>query len=244
MTAERAPDARFTGFADDQARFFRALAKNQNRDWFLAHKHEYEQGWLEPMKALLWDVRAKAVRTYGDEVLGVPKVFRIFRDVRFSRDKSPYKTHVAGYLPLAVTGGRVPGPVALYLHLGTDRYVGAGHWVMDAAQLARFRAALLDDRRGAALGRVLGKLEKAGFVVGSREALKKLPRGVDPAHPRAELTKRKGLVVEFPPLPPKLIVSPALVDWLAGRTAAAAPLVRWLAEHVGESGSRSPRRAG
>jgi uncharacterized protein (TIGR02453 family) len=223
---------RFTGFADERARFFRALAKNQNREWFLAHKHEYENGWLEPMKALLWDVRAKVARTYGDDTLGVPKVFRIFRDVRFSRDKSPYKTHVAGYLPLASSGGRLPGPVALYLHLGTDNYVGAGHWMMDPAQLALFRAALLDDRRGGELSRILAKIEKTGFAVGSRETLKKVPRGIDPDHPRAELAKRKGLVVAFPPLPTKLIVTPELVDWLAKGTRAAAPLVDWLARTV------------
>src|SRR5690606_32187076 len=231
MTAEHALRVtRFTGFADERARFFHALARNQNREWFLAHKHEYEQGWREPMLALLWEVRAKVVRTYGEDVLGEPKVFRIFRDVRFSRDKSPYKAHVAGYLPLVSTGGRVPGPVALYVHLGTDRYVGAGHWMMDAAQLARFRSAVLDERRGAALARIVKRLEKAGFELGSRETLKKVPRGVDPAHPRAELTKRKGLVVGFPPLPPKLIVSPELVDWLAGHARAAAPFVGWLAD--------------
>src|SRR5262245_43009546 len=217
--------ARFEGFADSGARFFHALARNQNRDWFLAHKREYEQGWAEPMKLLLTEVRETVARSFPQSAIGEPKVFRIFRDVRFSRDKSPYKTHVAGYLPLAGTGGRLPGPTALYLHLGTDNYVGAGHWIMDSDQLARFRAAVLDDRRGREVAAILAKLEKAGFVAGSHDALKKVPRGVDPDHPRAELLKRKGLVVEFPKFAKALIVSRGLVDWVAKETKRAAPLV-------------------
>ena len=231
--ASDAPRAPFAGFADANGRFFRALAKNQNREWFLAHKHEYEAGWLEPMQALLDDVRVKAARVLPYE-LGEPKVFRIFRDVRFARDKSPYKTHVAGYLPFAGPRGRVPGPVALYLHLGTDTYVGAGQWMMEPPQLERYRAALLDEKRGKEIVKLLAKLEKEGFVAGSHDTLKKVPRGVDPAHPRAALLKRKGLVVEYPPLDKQLIVSAALVDWLVKHTKRAAPVVAWLARVGGE----------
>jgi len=234
MTKGAAPDVTgFAGFPDQQGRFFRALAKNQNREWFLAHKHEYEQGWAAPMRVLLEEVLTKVARTFPEHELGDPKVFRIFRDVRFARDKSPYKTHVAGYLPLARTERRLPGPVVLYLHLGTDTYVGAGHWMMDPAQLERYRAALLDERRGAELERILAKLAKSGFTVGSHHSLKKVPRGVDPEHPRAELLKRKGLVVEFPGFSRGMIVSRVLVDWLVKQTKAAAPLVEWLARATG-----------
>lgn len=92
-------------------------------------------------------------------------MFRIHRDVRFSRDKAPYKTHIGGYLPIAGRGGRLPGPVALYLHLGVDDYAGAGHWIMEPAQLVSFRAALLDPRRGGELTRLPARLEKGGFTV-------------------------------------------------------------------------------
>jgi uncharacterized protein (TIGR02453 family) len=229
MVEQPASDATsFIGFADTSKRFFRTLAKNQNRDWFTAYKDEYQRGWAEPMLALLWDVRAKLVRTYGDAALDPPKVFRIHRDVRFSRDKAPYKTHIGGYLPIAGRGGRLPGPVALYLHLGLEDYVGAGHWIMEPAQLASFRTALLDPRRGGELTRLLGKLEKAGFTVGSHDELKKAPRGFDADHPRAALARRKGLVVAFPELPRELLVSRDLVGWLAQHARSAAPLVAWL----------------
>ena len=242
MSARAAEDgAGFTGFADANARFFRALAKNQNRDWFLAHKDEYERGWLAPMKALLTELRWTLERGYPCE-LGEPKVFRIFRDVRFSSDKSPYKTQVAGYVPLAGLGGPAGGPAAVYLHLGTETYVGAGHWIMDPAQLERFRAALLDDRRGGELTQLLAKLEKAGFEVGSHDALKKVPRGFDPDHPRAELLKRKGLVVAYPKLDRELIVSRALVDWLVKQSRRAAPVVEWLARLGNGAPAAGPRR--
>jgi len=230
----------FTGFADANARFFRALARNQNRDWFLAHKDEYERGWLQPMKDLLTEVRFTLERGYPCE-LGEPKVFRIFRDVRFSNDKSPYKTQVAGYVPVAGPSGRAVGPVALYLHLGLETYVGAGHWIMEPPQLALFRAAVVDERRGGDLAGRLAKLEKAGFTVGSHDALKKVPRGFDAEHPRAELLKRKGLVVEFPSFARELIVSRKLVDYLLAQARRAAPVVEWLVR-MGEPAPSSGRR--
>ena len=76
--------ARFEGFADREARFFKALAKHQSREWFAVHRDEYEQGWLAPMKALLAEVRERLAPLYSREELAAPKVFRIHRDVCFS----------------------------------------------------------------------------------------------------------------------------------------------------------------
>jgi uncharacterized protein (DUF2461 family) len=88
---------------------------------------------------------------------------------------------------------------------------------------------VLDDRRGGALAATLKKLGRAGFGVGSHDVLQRVPRGLDPDHPRAELLKRKGLIVTFPDLPRKHLVSHALVDWLVAHTKRAVPLVEWLA---------------
>jgi uncharacterized protein (TIGR02453 family) len=161
-------------------------------------------------------------------------VFRIFRDVRFSKDKSPYKTHIGGYVRIAGSGeGGGDGPSAtapLYVHIGVgELFVAGGHYMMAGDDLIRFREALLDDARGGPLASMLKALAKRGFTVGSYDALKKVPRGIDPAHPRAELLKRKGLIVSFPPLPKELLVSPKLVDWLVKHTKQAAPVVEWLA---------------
>jgi len=108
--------------------------------------------------------------------------------------------------------------------------MAAGHYMMDAEQLARFRAGVLDDRRGGALAAILRKLRRAGFEIGSHDVLQRIPRGLDPDHPRAELLKRKGLVVTFPAPPRSLLVKPALVDWVVAHTRRVVPLVEWLAE--------------
>jgi uncharacterized protein (TIGR02453 family) len=224
-----AAPARFEGFADPDRRFFRALARNPRREWFEAHRQEYQEGWLAPMKALMAELRERLDAVLPRQPLAEAKVFRIHRDVRFSKDKSPYKTHIGGYV--AVDGGGSGPAVAspLYLHLGaTELFACAGHYMMMPPQLMRFREAVQDER-GVELARILQRLRKAGYAVGAHDELKKVPRGLDPEHPRADLLRYKGLIVTFPALPPKLLVSRALVGWLVKRATPAAPLVEWLA---------------
>src|SRR5436309_1553936 len=122
---------RFEGFADREGRFFRALARNQRREWFQAHRREYEEGWLEPMKALLAEVRERIDPLFPQLPLTAPKVFRIHRDVRFSSDKSPYKTHIGGYVAIAGGNGGPSVPAPVYIHLGaTESFVASGHYMM------------------------------------------------------------------------------------------------------------------
>ncbi len=222
---------RFDGFADREARFFKALAKNQNREWFAAHKDEYERGWLGPMKTLLAEVREKLAPRYAHEELAAPKVFRIYRDVRFSKDKVPYKTHIGGYLGIDGSAAGPGGAAALYLHVAADElFACAGQYMMDGEQLKRFRAAVVDPKHGKALTAILKPLTRAGFTLGSREELQRVPRGFDPEHPQADLLRRKGLMVAFPPAERTLLTSRKLVDWLANHGKKSVPLVEWLAE--------------
>lgn len=223
----------FTGFADSRLSFFRALAKHQDREWFLAHKHEYENGWHAPMLALLTEARAKLDPIYRHCELAEPKVMRIHRDVRFSKDKSPYKTWIGGGVSVA-RGAKLPeAPAALYMHAGlghgsTACFGAAGIYGMMPDTLARYRKALLDDARGREVAGIVSRLEKKGFEVGAMETLKKVPRGVDPDHPRARLLKMKGLIVSFVP-PTASLTKRALLDHVVERARAAAPLVEWLA---------------
>jgi uncharacterized protein (TIGR02453 family) len=222
--------ARFDGFADREGRFFRALARNQNRGWFELHRREYEEGWLGPMKALLAEVRERIDPLFPRHPLGEPKVFRIYRDVRFSKDKSPYKTHVGGYVGIAGSGDGPSGAAAVYVHVGAkELFVASGQYMMQPPQLARFREALLDERRGGEVSAILRKLARAKFEVGSHDVLHRVPRGIDPGHPRADLLKRKGLIVSFPGPPARLLVSRELVGWLVTHTRRVVPLVEWLA---------------
>jgi uncharacterized protein (TIGR02453 family) len=228
--AVTAPPARFTGFADRAARFFAKLAANQSRDWFAANRDEYEEGWLAPMKALLAAAREKLAPRYAHEEIAAPKVFRIHRDVRFSKDKSPYKTHVGGYLGIAGSGAGPSGAAALYFHVGAgELFACAGQYMMDGEQLKRFRAAVGGEERGAELAKIVGALGRAGFTIDSYEQVQRVPRGFDAEHPRADLLRRKGLIAMFPPPPRTLLTSPKLVDELVTHAKKAVPLVEWLA---------------
>jgi uncharacterized protein (TIGR02453 family) len=225
---------RFEGFADTKCTFFHRLAKNQNKDWFTAHKAEYEDGWQHPMEALLAEARDKLEAAYKHLDLGEPKVMRIYRDVRFSKDKSPYKTNVGGGVPVKVgSAGKWEAPSALYVHIGVqkghDLFAGAGSYMPDPDRLARMRKAMLDDKRGGELSRLTRALEKKGHRFTAAETLKKPPKGVDLDHPRIEFLKMKGLVVVYPEFPRAKLASRALLDWIVKQSRDAAPLVEWLA---------------
>ncbi len=222
--------ARFEGFADATGKFFESLAKNQKREWFQAHKDEFEIGWNQPMKALLTDLRQAIDRSYAHCDLDEPKVFRIFRDVRFSKDKSPYKTFVAGCIPTKLGAKVTETPAAVYMHFGTENVVASGLYVMDGPALARYRSAVADEARGKELVKILAKLDKAGFAADLMQdtMLKKVPKGFEPDHPRADLLKRKSLGVSYPAMPKGALASRALLPWLVDHSKRVAPLVEWL----------------
>jgi uncharacterized protein (TIGR02453 family) len=221
--------AAFEGFADASCKFWKQLAKHQDKAWYEAHKDEHKAGWEAPMRALLAELRDKLDAAYPDCDLAEPKVFRIHRDVRFSKDKTPYKTNVSGYLHISAGGAKgTEAPSPLYLQVGLETMAAAGMYMMSPLQLAKYRAAVLDEKKGAELGTIVAKLTRAGFTIDAASALKKPPKGVDPDHPRAELTKLKGLVVMFPKLDSRLLASRELVKVLTDHGKKVAPLVRWL----------------
>lgn len=226
-TKDEAPSG-FSGFADTEGKFFKALARHQDRAWYAEHKGAFEEGWSKPMSALLGELRAKIDGAYPDCDLEEPKVFRLHRDVRFSTDKSPYKTNVSGVIAARKGLKVAEAPAAIYVQLGLENIVAAGLYMMDKDQLARYRAAVLDDARGAELGKIVKALEKKGFSLSAGEALKTAPRGIDPAHPRIELLKKKGLIAMSPEIPTASLTSRDFLQWVSTQAKAMAPLVRWL----------------
>jgi len=218
----------FQGFADANAKFFQLLAKHQDRAWFQAHKAEFEAGWQAPMKELLTEVHAGIDRSYRHCDLGEPKLFRIFRDVRFAKDKTPYKTHVGGLIPITRRGNVTEVPIALYVHVGQpNSFAAAGQYMMDTRSLERYRTAVADER-GKELTKLLAALTKKGFLVRSHDSYKRMPKGYDADHPRAEHLLRKGLTVSFPDFPTGILTSPKFKPWLVSQAKLAAPLVEWL----------------
>jgi uncharacterized protein (TIGR02453 family) len=221
----------FKGFERDAMQFFHELAIEMNREWFEANKPRYTRLWVEPLKALLADVAGKLAKTYAPLKLDEPKVFRIHRDVRFSKDKTPYKTNAAGMISLRSKGDSAS--TALYLHIGIDEeFIGAGTYFFDDKQLPRWRKLVAAEKSGTEISKLVGKLRKAGYKVGGHDDYKKVPKGFDPEHPRGELLRMRGLTAGFPAIPRGMLHKAGLADWLVQHGKAVAPLVTWIERNV------------
>jgi len=224
---------KFEGFDRDAPQFLHELQVEMNKPWFEANKARYQRVWVEPMTALLDELSARIAKLYAPAKLGPPKLFRIYRDTRFSKDKTPYKTHVAAMIPLSqkkpIDGGCSP----IYIQLGIDEeFVGVGTYYFDDKQLAKWRKLVAADKTGKEIAGIVGKLRKAGYAVGGHEDYKKVPKPFGEDHPRAEFLKMRGLTAGFPEIPRGLLHDAKLLDWLAKHAKATAPMVTWLHRHV------------
>jgi uncharacterized protein (TIGR02453 family) len=227
----RAPS--FRGFDRDAMQFWHELASEMSREWFAANKQRYQAVWVERMLALLGDVRRGLSATYRPLALAEPGVLRIYRDLRFSRDRAPYKTHIAGLIRLAGAKIAEAGNAVLYLHLGPDEeYAGVGCYQFDERRVARWRRAVVAPP-GRALLKIISSLRRKGYEAGAHEEYARVPKGFAPDHPRAELLKYKGLICSFPAMPAGLLHKPELARWLLRHAKTSAPLVIWLRRYLG-----------
>jgi uncharacterized protein (TIGR02453 family) len=209
---------RFTGFGSGALRFYEELAENNTRAWFAANRGWYEADVRAPLEYLLDDL----AREFGEA-----KVFRPNRDVRFSKDKSPYKTNAAAVIE-GPNGGR-----GLYVQLSADGLmVGGGAYMLGGDELARLRAAIDDGRTGPALERIVADLRAGGARTGAHEVLKTAPRGYPADHPRIELLRMKGIVGWWEHPPRRWLHTAAARDRVAQGWRALAPLNDWLDSHV------------
>ncbi len=209
----------FTGFGEDAVEFYDGLVADNSKAYWTDRKSVYERDVRDPMRALLAECEAE---------FGAGKVFRPFRDVRFSNDKTPYKTHCG-----ATAGG-------FYVQVGGDGLMAAGgHYQMASDQVARFRTAVDDERRGTDLAVRLAAIRAAGIEIAG-EQLKTRPRGVDPEHPRLDLLRHKSLYGWREWSPDDALHGPECLQRVVTTWRALRPLTEWLDDHVGTSDQ--PRR--
>jgi uncharacterized protein (TIGR02453 family) len=231
MAAKKSPPpelAPFAGFAKQGIPFFRGLSIAQSREWFHAHKEDYEKLWKEPMQSLLHELREPLAKLHKRK-LSQPKIFRINRDVRFSNDKSPYKTVCSGVISFEEL---VPmHGAALYLQLGLEEEAGAGFYEWAPDQLIAFRKRVMLDKPGAALAKLLESAAAQGQSQMSMSALKRAPAGFPKDHPRVEILKHKGLAMSFAQVPKSARHAASLKDWLLAQAEIAAPVIRWAFEN-------------
>lgn len=229
-----APSAgEFTGFRPAARTFLRALRRNNDREWFLANRERYEAEVRAPMIALVEELDVR-LADLAPEIVGNPKrsMFRIHRDVRFSNDKSPYKTNVACWFYHMDAGRGVGGEAAhggagFYFDIDPDAsWVGGGIWMPPRSTLARLRERI--DEEHESLAGILGAPSLRPFGGLSREAmLRRMPRGYDADHPAAELLRHQSFTMGRQ-LRDADLYGARLPDVLAREFERLVPLVRWL----------------
>jgi uncharacterized protein (TIGR02453 family) len=207
----------FSGWPAEAIEFYEGLAADNSKSYWVAHKTVYDDLVHRPMTELLAELEPE---------FGEGKIFRPYRDLRFSRDKSPYKTVISATLS---GGGYVQFSAA-------GLSAGRGKYVLSPGQLERYRHAVADDASGVPLAAIVAQAQQAGLDVAAHDTLKTSPKGYPKDHPRVDLLRHKGLIAwrEWPagawlgtPEPKTRIV-----DFLH----AAAPLKDWLDKHVGSDG--------
>ncbi len=223
----------FGGFPKEAVRFFRLLEKNNTKEWFEAHRPCFERHVLEPSRAFVAAMGERLARL-SPEVNADPRtdrsIFRLHRDIRFSKDKSPYKTHLGIYF-WEGRGKRMECP-GYYFHLEPPNLMlGAGFHEFSGPVLARFRKAAADAKTGKALRQAMEKVERKGYEVGGTH-YKRVPRGFDPEHPNADLLRHSGLWVGTEVRIPRELHGPGIVKWCFERFRAMDPLQRWVVRHL------------
>jgi len=210
----------FRGWPAEAITFYAGLQADNTKAFWEANRAVYDEAVKAPFAAL-----SEAV----EEEFGALHLFRPHRDVRFSKDKSPYKT-AAG----AVAEGE--GGTRYYVQIGSEGlYVGCGYYHPAPDQLERWRAALADDGTGPVLAAAVEEVRGRGLEVGARSALATAPRGYPRDHPRIELLRLKGCHAgrTFPPR--RWLSTKTALDHITDTWRQAEPLTRLLDVHVGPS---------
>jgi uncharacterized protein (TIGR02453 family) len=239
LAAGRAASRGFPGFGPGALRFLRGLARNNRRDWFEARRAVYETEIREPMRALVEEMDIRLARL-APELTGDPRhsIFRIHRDIRFSADKSPYKTHAACQF-YHCDAGRGAGQDAegagagLYFQLADgDCFVAGGMWMPARPALDRIRDAIAESPgeferllRAPAFRRRFRRLDTEAM-------LKRMPRGYPETHPAAEWLRYRSFTATRA-LNELEVWGPRLPALLARDFAALVPLVRWINAALG-----------
>jgi uncharacterized protein (TIGR02453 family) len=215
---------RFSGFGEHAIDFYDGLVVDNTKAYWDDNREVYNADVRAPMEALLAELTPEFAADFG-----TAKVFRPYRDVRFAKDKTPYKTHCGGVIEQGRGGG------AYYVQVGPDGLrVGGGCFHLESDQVARFRAAVAEDIHGPVLEKTVDKLRRAGWDVHG-EKLKTRPKGYDADHPRIELLKHKSLWVGRTWEPGDYLHERECFDRVRKAWRALRPLNEWARDHVGVS---------
>lgn len=206
----------FEGFPEAALDFYDDLELDNTKSFWEAHRSTYDSAVAAPMKAL--------TAALGEE-FGDAKVFRPYRDVRFAKDKTPYKTHQGAFVPCGPSTG-------WYVQIGAPGVrVGVGFYEASTARLATIRAAIADEAHGGQLEQIISELQARGWTLGG-DTLKTAPRGWDINHPRIALLRHKSMTLGkdygFDPV----IHTAELADRVRSDWRQATPFLDWVSAHA------------
>lgn len=227
----------FNGFPPETLKFYAELAINNNKVWFEAHRSIYEDDVIGPARDFVIAL-GERLRELAPNVMADPRVnksiFRIYRDTRFSKDKTPYKTHLALWFPVRQVGAKFDQP-GYYFHLEPDNLMlGAGIHGFSRPLLKAYRDAVVDSEQGPTLAEAIKSVASKGYGIGEK-TYKQTPRGYGPDHKLAELLLYSGLTTGIDlGIPPELHRAD-LVDYCFERFKHMAPIVDWLEKMIAKS---------
>jgi len=216
----------FTGFGGKALPFLKALDFHQNREWFNENRALYESELQSPLGDLVEELTVRFAGT-GLDLKGDRKasLFRINRDVRFSKDKRPYKLHVSAVLSRDATKRSTNG--MLYIHIGLEScFTAVAWWQPDRGLLERMRRAIVE--RPAEFRRMVEALDRGGLALSQEDRLQRAPRGFEAVNEAdlAGAVRNRHFIVRHP-LTPEMISSHLLADELTAFAVAAKPLLDW-----------------
>ena len=216
----------FEGFPDEGLVFYEGLEADNSKTYWTAHKADYDTHVKGPLLAMLEELAPE---------FGTAKVFRPYRDVRFSNDKTPYKTHQG-----AVVHADGAGTGAWYVQISADGlYVAGGSWRLESDQVARYRRAVADDVQGPRVQAEVDRLAAAGWEVRG-EKLTRVPAGFSADADRLELLKHKSLAAGRTWEPAEWLHTRRALDEVRSAWRDLTALNTWLADNVGAT-TKEPR---
>lgn len=208
--------AEFTGFPEAALDFYDDLEMDNTKSFWEAHKSTYDEAVATPMRALTASL---------EDEFGTAKIFRPYRDVRFSKDKTPYKTAQGAFVPSGPSTGR-------YVQVGAAGVrIGVGFYDASAARLATIREAIDDNAHGGQLEQIISDLQGSGWTLGG-DTLKTSPHGYDADHPRIGLLRHKSMSLSKDYGFENFIHTPELVDRIRADWREASTFVDWVLAHA------------